>query len=263
MDIKKYTEANRIAWNEVTPYHLKAKREWLYESFGKPGFSCLDSVITAKIREIGIEGKDVAQLACNNGRELISLKNLGSRRAVGFDISDAAIDEARKLAQHAGVDCEFVRADIYELPKEFYSSFDLVYISIGALAWMPDLKAFFAIAASLLRKGGALLIYEMHPFLNMFDVENQNDPLRIAESYFRSDPLIDYTSLDYYGNTQYKASVQYNFCHTISDLMSGVVNNGLRLKLFEEYDHDISVCWEYLQNEKIKLPLSYILAAEK
>lgn len=25
MDIKKYTEANRIAWNEVTPYHQKAK----------------------------------------------------------------------------------------------------------------------------------------------------------------------------------------------------------------------------------------------
>jgi len=263
MEIKKYTEANRIAWNEVTPYHQKANRGKLYDSFGKSGYSCLDPLITAKIKELGIQGKDVAQLACNNGRELISLKNLGGRRCIGFDISDAAIEEARMLAAHAGVECEFVRSDIYEISREFNESFDLIYVSIGALAWMPDLTNFFGIASGLLRDKGILLVYEMHPFLHMLNEDNKNDPLRITESYFRTEPWEDHGSLDYYTNTQYSASVQYNFPHTISGLIMGCVKNGLDISLFEEYPHDISSCWAHLQNLTARAPLSYILAAKK
>jgi SAM-dependent methyltransferase len=263
MDIKKYTEANRVAWNEATPYHQKFNRDWLYESFAKPGFSCLDETISSKIIEIGIKDNDVAQLACNNGRELISLKNLGARRAVGFDISDAAIDEAKKLALHAGVDCEFVRTDVYEIPPQYRGCFDLIYVSIGALAWMPDLNRFFAIASSLLRNNGRLLIYEIHPFLHMFDPSKKDDPLQVSESYFRSEPWIDNDSLDYYGNAQYPASVQYNFPHKISDLINGCVKHRLEIALFEEYSRDISVSWSYLQNDRIKLPMSYILIGRK
>lgn len=125
----------------------------MYHLFAQPGYSCLDGKITEKLREWRVAGKDVGQLGSNNGRELISLENLGAARAVGFDISDAAVDEVRSLARHAGVETEFVRTDIYEIPKKYNNRFDLLYISIGILPWMPNLSGLFQVAARILRAG--------------------------------------------------------------------------------------------------------------
>jgi ubiquinone/menaquinone biosynthesis C-methylase UbiE len=263
MDRKKYTEANRIAWNEVMPYHQKAKDGKFFRAFLTPGYSCLDDVVASKLNECGVKGKDVAQLGCNDGRETLSLKNMGANRTVGFDISDSAISEARKLAETAKLTCEFVRTDIYEIPENYDNSFDLIYISIGFLPWLPDLGRFFEIAARLLRKNGQLLIYESHPFLHMFDAEAKDYPPRIVESYFRREPWVDTTSLDYYTNTVYDASAQYNFPHTLSDLIGGMVRAGLEVVRFEEYAEDISLCYAHFNNKEPKIPMSYILIGQK
>jgi SAM-dependent methyltransferase len=263
MKIKKYTEANRIAWNEAMPYHQKAKDGKFYRAFREPGYSCLDEIVTGKLKELGIVGKDIAQLGCNDGRETLSLKNLGAKRAVGFDISDAAIAEAVKLAKTAKLECEFVRTDIYEIPKEYNDSFDLIYLSIGFLPWLPDLSKFFKIAAGLLRKNGILLIYDTHPFIHMFNPDNKDEPFRMTDSYFRKEPWVNTTTLDYYNNTPYEASVHYDFPHTLSDVIGGLIKQQLEIILFEEHPHDISVCYAYMENIGLQLPLSYILAGKK
>ena len=41
---KKYTEANRNAWNEVMPRHQKVARERWDNAFMQPGFVCQDEV---------------------------------------------------------------------------------------------------------------------------------------------------------------------------------------------------------------------------
>ncbi len=260
---KKYTEANRQAWNEVTPYHQKANKERLYHLFAQPGYSCLDATITKKLREWGIAGKDVAQLGCNNGKELISLKNLGAARAVGFDISDSAIDEARSLARHAGVESELVRTDIYEIPKEYYNRFDLLYISIGVLPWMPNLIDFFQVAARILRAGGAIFIYEMHPFMQMVDEQRKEAPVQLQESYFRKEPWVDTDSLDYYSHTEYQASPKYNFPYTVSGLLMALISNGIRIEYMEELEDDISCCFTEIEKLKPGLPMSFILIGKK
>jgi len=38
MDIRKYTNANREAWNEVTPIHQNARKENYEELFRKKGY---------------------------------------------------------------------------------------------------------------------------------------------------------------------------------------------------------------------------------
>ncbi len=263
MEIKKYTEANRVAWNEATPYHMRAKKEEWYRAFLQPGYSCLDPVVTGILNEISVAGRDIAQLGCNNGRELISLKNMGGRKCVGFDISDAAITEARQLAAHARADCEFFRTDIYDIPGTFNGSFDLTYISIGFLTWLPDLARFMERAALLLRKEGVMLIYDSHPFLHMFDCDKKDNPLTVGESYFRDEPWEYHESLDYYGQVTYDCSVQYNFAHKLSDIINGFLRNKLQIFRFEEYEHDISVCYQYLEKTAMRLPLSFLIAGKK
>ncbi|HKA55002.1 MAG TPA: class I SAM-dependent methyltransferase, partial [Candidatus Binatia bacterium] len=143
MERSRYTAANRLAWNEAAPIHRRQRFARLLADFRRPGYGCLDAVETAKLREIGLAGKAVAQLCCNNGQELLSIKNLGAGRCVGFDISDDFIAQARELAAAGGIACEFVRTDVYDIPPDYHGAFDLVYITIGALCWMPDLAPFF------------------------------------------------------------------------------------------------------------------------
>ncbi len=267
MDGKDYTQANRVAWNEVAPIHRRTCGCDLRAEFTRPGYSTLDELVTGKLLQLGLQGKRVAQLCCNNGRELLSLVNLGACSGVGFDISDAFIAEADELRDIAGLDCSFVRTDALDIDSAAYEPFGLVYISIGALCWIPHLDEFFRIVAGLLESGGHLLIYEMHPVVNMLAFPGDENfvpehPARMANPYFTKEVMCYTDGLDYYGGEQYEASPKYEFVHTLSDIMNAILRNGMQLLCLEEYPHDISNLLGFL-GENNHLPLSYILTARK
>ena len=256
-----YTEANRLAWNQAAPIHKKLNFERLLESFRQPGCSRLDPIETAKLQEIGLNDKAVAQIGCNNGRELLSVRNLGAGRCVGFDISEDFIDQAQQLAAAGQIECEFVRTDAYNISSEYNDTFDLVYITIGVLSWMPDISRFFEIVARLLNPGGYLFIYELHPVLEMFEPSERDDPPRAQNSYFRTEPYVEEDGLDYYAMTKYKSAPFYSFPHKLSDVITAILNNGLQLLSFEEYGHDISNLWAHFEHFQVKPPLCYTLVA--
>lgn len=255
-----YTDANRAAWNKAAPIHYQHQFEKLMLAFETPGYSCLDEIETRLLYEIGVVGKSVAQLCCNNGRELLSIKNLGAEYCVGFDISEEFIAQAGKLADVAGLNCEFVCSDVYQIPEKYFGEFDVVYISVGVLGWMPDISQFFAVVQKLLRQNGHLLVYEMHPMLDMYE---DNQPTCFSHSYFNQVPFADQTGLDYYGHTQYDSPISYWFHHKMSDIINACLNNGLQLQSFHEYDHDISNVFMKLEEQTARPPLSYTLVACK
>lgn len=264
MQRKDYTEANRKAWDQVAPIHAQSNQAKLIANFKKSGFSVLDRYETEQLHKIGLVGKSVAQLACNNGRELLSIQNLGAEKVVGFDISEKFIQQANELKKAAGSDAEFVQSDIYEIHEKFYGTFDLVYISIGVLSWMPDLPLFFSIVSNLLRENGHVFIYEAHPFLNMLDVPNENSDnlLQITLSYFNKEATLDESGLDYFEGKEYKSLPNYWFAYTASDIIRGQIDNGLKITSFREYPHDISNEFKPLERFN-KVPLSFILVSQK
>ncbi len=75
-----YTEANRRAWNETAELHGKSQLPRLLESFRDPSFSTLDTIEREVFEAIGLGGKRVAQLSCNNGRELLSVVRFGAAK---------------------------------------------------------------------------------------------------------------------------------------------------------------------------------------
>lgn len=265
MSSEQMVEANRVAWNAVAPVHQQSQGEALRALFATPGASCLDEVATARLTGLGVAGKRVAQLCCNNGSELLSICNLGAARGVGFDISDVVIDEARALAALALGDdarCEFVRADACDVPGAYSGAFDLVYVSVGALGWIPDLGRFFASAARLLDRAGHVLVYEMHPILDMYDPASKTPDIP-QDSYFRRAPFIETAGLDYVGNTDHEGPPQYWFHHTLADIFTAVLASGLDVTGFEELAHDISTRYPTLASAAIKPPMSYLLTAVK
>lgn len=255
--------ANRAGWNEAAPRHRARNHARLRADFRKPGHSCLDETETARLRAIGIDGRDVAQLCCNNGREILSVKNLGAGRCVGFDISDGFIEQACELAEAGGIDCEFVRSDVYAIPDTYNSCFDLVYITIGALGWMPALDQFFAAVNRLLRAGGCVFVYEQHPILDMFEAFDDKDPPMWDYSYFRVEPFIDEDGLDYFDGTKYESKPLYSFHHKMSDIIMACIANDLAIEYFDELAHDVWGGFAHLESREARMPLSFALVARK
>ncbi|MHB0856749.1 MAG: class I SAM-dependent methyltransferase [Anaerolineae bacterium] len=274
MPTEAFTTANRAAWNQAAPVHAEKNFARLMEEVQQPDYCALDDVARAIFKSLGVQGKAVAQLCCNNGQELLSVANLGASRCVGFDISDAFIEQAQHLQQLRRLalahlpegradSCTFVRSDVYDIPSSYNASFDMVFVSVGALGWLPDLDRFYGVVARLLVPGGCLFIYEMHPLLDLFEEADQDDPPRIQHSYFRTQPFIDDMGLDYYGGTAYQSAPSYWFHHKLSDVIEGCLRNGLRVESLREYEHDVSMVFEHFERHTHRLPLSYTLTARR
>lgn len=255
-------EANRKGWNETAAIHERAVLGDLLEAVTRPDFCTFDAVERQVLDRIGIAGKAVVQLACNNARELISIKRAGAGCCVGFDISDAFVEQAHRLAAAAQLEVQVFRSNIYDIPSDYGYRFDLAYITVGALGWLPNLPGLFSKAAELLKPDGQLFIYEMHPFLFLYDEETADprDP-RISRSYFRDDPLVFSDCSDYVDPDSKVESPGYWHQHTLGQIMSGLLGAGFALESFEEFPHDISATHAEFAKQPNKLPMCYALVA--
>ncbi|MEQ8666774.1 MAG: class I SAM-dependent methyltransferase [Rhodospirillales bacterium] len=263
MDTKRYTTANIEAWNEAAPIHARHNQARFIEQFRDPAFLELSSVERSRLDAIGLDGKDVAQVCCNNGRELISIKRLGAARCVGFDGSEAFVDQARELNEAAGTDCEFVCTDIYDIDPAFNDAFNIVVITIGVLSWMPDLPKFFQVVAEIIRPGGILFIDEQHPFLNMMQVGGDDDPVAFELSYFDKEPYVETEGLDYWQGETYDAKPNMSFSHTLADIIMAGIGQGLVVEHFAEYPEHISNTWYNVEKQIDGFPMSFTLEFRK
>jgi SAM-dependent methyltransferase len=264
MDTKKFTEANRLAWNQAMPYHKKAMDEKWDKMYSDPNFIFQKDQELDELSILGIKGKNIAHLSCNIGIELMSLKRLGASHCVGFDISDNAIEEAKKRADKFNINCEFIRTDVLEISEEFHGKFDLVYITVGALVWIPDRKKCFEKAASLLVDGEQIFIYEHHPFGRVFPFDDEFEgELKVIHNYYDKEIWEEFGGIDYYGGVSYNSSPSYEFPYTLGGLLTTLAECGFCLKKLKEYPQDIAMCRDYMKDQQIKLPLSFILVAEK
>lgn len=261
MERQDYVELAKTAWNEAAPVHWRVTHTMLDE-IKDPEHEFIHAIQVDELARIGIRGARVAHLNCNNGRETIAMRRLGAASCVGFDIAEGFIEQARQLADAAAVgNCTFVCSDVYQLGAEYDNAFDLVVITAGAIAFMPDLEAYFSVARRLLRDNGKLTVYDAHPVTRIFlkDRDRKNRPLEIVQSYFSNAPVQHDTGLDYQGGTTYEASPVYYFQHTLGDVVTACVRAGFAVEKLSEHDRDPSQARSSLEQLKAKLPLSYIL----
>jgi SAM-dependent methyltransferase len=223
-----------------------------------------DNILIEKIREINLKDRIIAQIPCNNGRELLSLMKFGAKKAFGFDISDSAIDEAKKLTKISNINAEFFRVNILDINDEYNNMFDFIYISEGSLQWFPNLNNYFGIISRMLKKGGSVLIYEIHPFaylLEQIDEDTEIIGLNELTPYFEKGPYNYDQGLDYIGEVKYNGQKCYWFMHTISDIINGIIKSGIEIIEYNETRNEMR---NNPLAEKIdKFPLSYILTGRK
>jgi SAM-dependent methyltransferase len=221
--------ANRAAWDDLACLHA-----------GTP-FYDLPAVVAGRddLRpwedaELGpLEGLDLVHLQCHLGTDTVALARRGAR-VVGLDFSAAALEVAGQLSERCGLAIEWVQADVYDAVDALAGrTFDLVYTGMGSLGWLPDLWPWAEAVHDLLRPGGTLYVTELHPMWQAVIEDGRvvrQDAIGAAVvgydqdgSYADRDAHLDHT-------------VTYERVHSISDLLSAVLDAGFAIQLFHEFD---------------------------
>jgi SAM-dependent methyltransferase len=224
-------EQNRTNWDDRVAVHLASAfydvDGWLERAPGpRP----------EELAALGdLEGRSVVQLQCHFGMDTLQFARVGASVA-GVDFSAPAIAAADELATRAGLAdrARFVCGDVTEAPALLGGErFDVVYVSLGSLCWLPSITAWADAVAGVLAPGGRLYVFDGHPLVMCLD----DDGERVVHGYFeephgrRDDFEYTYTDGERLAHT-----TTYEWSHGIAELLGALRDRGLALHRFEEHD---------------------------
>jgi len=259
-----YTNANRIAWNETASKHASQNNAALFEMFKDPEYVSFTGDILQTLQQVDVRGKSIIQLCCNDGRETLSLRNMGAERCVGIDAAEEFLAYGEEMIKIAGAEnqVQLIHSDVYNLPDDLKGCFDIVLTTIGVLGWMPDLEEFFGVIQSLLKPDGKLVMEEMHPVLLMYDENPESGISSLQYSYFSQQIWEETDGLDYYSGEKYDSRPNYSFMYRLDEILMAGIDSGLNLVSFKELDYDISFFCADLQESSTKPPLGFVMVMQ-
>lgn len=262
--MENYLEINKNSWNAKVEPHLQSEF-YFVEEFLK-GRTSLNSIELDILGDIS--GKKILHLQCHFGQDSISLSRMGAE-VTGIDLSDKAIDEAKKLAEKCGTNTQFIYSDVYNLPNVLNEKFDIVFTSYGTIGWLPDMDKWAEVIAHFLQPNGKFIMAEFHPVVWMFD----DDFKEIGYNYFNDGAIVE-TFEGTYADRKADLKQEYvNWNHGLGEVLQALLNKNLNLKTFKEFDYSPYACFKNVEEfEKgkfriphlgNKIPMVYALEAIK
>jgi SAM-dependent methyltransferase len=241
---------NRIVWEQASQKHVREYDELLaqasrHESLNADELRLLEPVLR--------ERPVVVHLQSGHGLDDVDLVAAGASRVVAVDYSVTAASAAQQRARELGVPAYYVAAEVPGVPLKPGVA-DLVYTGKGALIWMRDIDAWARGAASLLKPGGQLFVYEAHPAVPLWVWDQETAGIRSDRSYFAASHI----------NDTYPANGAQEWQWTLGQIVTAVVAAGLEIRVLEEYPEPF---WKPVGQEAAvwegQLPNSFALLARK
>jgi len=261
--------ANRRNWDDRVPVHLASRfydvDRWM-ES--RPG---------SRLREVDalgdVTGLDLVHLQCHFGLDTLAWADAGAR-VVGVGFSPVAVRTARDLAVRAGLAerASFVCAAVQDAAGTLgHRTFDIVYVSLGALCWLPSVEQWAAQVAALARPGGRLYLHDSHPISWSLADEA---PLLTYTYFEEPEPFVDESQQTYTDADRPLASTRtYEWNHGIGEVVTALVNRGLRIDVLTEHDWTVRQRFPWLvesapghwttPEDRPRMPLTSTLVATR
>jgi SAM-dependent methyltransferase len=224
--------ANRANWDDRTAVHLESSfydvEGWLRDP--RPPRSY-------EIDALGdVRGLRLVHLQCHFSLDTLEWAREGAQ-VTGLDFSPVAIAAANDLAARAGLSdrATFVCADVYDATDALDgATFDVVFVSLGALCWLPSIERWAEQVGALLAPGGRFFIHDVHPLAWAL----ADDSLALAWSYFEEDePFVEDSDETYTDATRpLTATKSFEWNHGIGEIVTALLRRGLRLELLTEHD---------------------------
>jgi SAM-dependent methyltransferase len=230
----KYFETNRARWDESVGIHLNSQTGFYPVDEFRAGKDVLDPIESDEIGDVA--GKALLHLQCHFGLDTLCLARRGAV-VTGLDFSPKAIAAARALADDCGVAATFVEGNLYDAPALIAGRFDIVYVTWGAIIWLPDIARWAEVVAHFLEPGGFLYLLEDHPAASALD-QAEDGRLVSTYPYFQgAEPLRFDDAVTYTGDTaRLENTRSYEWNHSLSSIVNGLIGAGLRLDCLNEYD---------------------------
>ena len=262
--MKNYTEVNKALWNKRVDGHVNS--DFYSVDRWKKHLNSLNKIELSLLGDL--QGKKILHLQCHFGQDTLSMQALGAQ-CTGVDLSNKAIDKAQVLARELNLESRFICCDIYELKNHLDEKFDLVFSSYGCIGWLPDLSKWAEVISNFLKPNGKFVFAEFHPVVWMF-----NDQFTSVDySYFNKEAIIESESGSY---ADPKGDYNNDFVcwnHSIDEVLTALISNGMSLELFQEYDYSPYPCFEniveqdqkkyQIKNLEGKLPMVFALKMNK
>ena len=266
---KDWLAANRANWDDRTPIHLQSRfydvDGWLAQ--GRPPRA-------REAEALGdVAGLTLVHLQCHIGLDTLTWARAGAD-VTGIDFSSPAIDAARSIAARAGLAerSRFLCADVYDASEALAGeTFDIAYVSLGALCWLPSVDRWAAQVANVVRPGGRFFIHDGHPTASAM----ADDEPVFERPYFEEQaPVVfddDVTYTD--GDQRLLHTRTYEWNHSLGQIVTSLIAHGLRLEWLTEHDWTAWPRFPFLVEaapgrwstppNRPRLPLSFSLLATK
>jgi SAM-dependent methyltransferase len=222
-------------WEQLARFHGTGNDDYYDLDLLRSGGTLMGAEEVAALDKVtagaGVAGLDVLHLQCHIGGDAISLARMGAT-VTAVDFSGTALARLAVLAEECGVDVTTVEADATALPDSLNGRFDLVYATIGVMAWIGDLDGWMSGVARALRPGGRLLLVEIHPLTTMVA---SLDPLVVDFPYCFDGPH-RYSGTGTYANRDADVSwVTVQYAHSLGEIVTAAAAAGLVCVSLEEH----------------------------
>lgn len=258
-----YIEINKHAWNLKTKLHVNSTF-YKQEEF-LAGKNTLQPIELELLGDVS--NKSILHLQCHFGQDTLSLARLGAQ-TTGVDFSEQAIQIARDVNNQLNLNSRFICCNIYDLPEHLDGQFDIIFTSYGTIGWLDDLNKWAVTIKKFLKPGGKFIIVDFHPVVWMYS----NDFSYVQYSYFLDEPIVEDNEGSY---ADRQASINYQtvgFNHSLSELFQSLLNQGLSIQHFNEYNYSPYNCFpdmEQIEENQFrlkpfgnKIPLVYSLVVQ-
>ncbi len=274
-----YIDDNRRNWDARAPLHAGATTGYQLDRYRQDP-TRLSGVVEFDRRYLGdLSGKSLLHLQCHIGTDTLSLARLGAE-VTGVDLSTESLRAARELFASVETTGRFVAAEVYDtaeaLPGEV---FDVVYTSVGALNWLPDISRWGRVVATMLAPGGTFYVRDGHPMAYTLGADLAEDPsdvFRVMYPYFETpEPLTtenDETYVDTNGAKVTQPRI-HEWNHGLGEVFTALTSAGLVVTLFEEHrglewpmfpnSEEIEGRWYLPQDQRDRCPMMFSMRATK
>jgi SAM-dependent methyltransferase len=224
----KEIDSNKHAWGKLSKDHYHAFKKRLQD-----GTHAFNPYIREQLGDLS--GKRIIHLQCNTGADTILLARMGES-AVGVDLVPDNILYAKKLAEDFNVsNVVFLESDIMEFKGKHDEKYDVVFVSEGAIGWLPDLQVWGRTIRHLLKDDGFFYVFDSHPLFLMFDEKKlSKNIMEIRYPYFGKEPDVDDSIGGYATNAKHGVKA-YFWMYTISDIVNSLASAGLHIEYLNEY----------------------------
>ncbi|MHB1208437.1 MAG: class I SAM-dependent methyltransferase [Acidimicrobiales bacterium] len=258
--------ANQANWDDRVPIHLASR---FYDVDGWVAREPMP--LERESALIGsVAGKTLVQLQCHIGLETLQWARAGAQ-VTGVDFSRAAITAATDLAARTGLSSRatFVCADVYEADVALAAStFDVVYVSLGSLGWLPDIRHWARVVANVLAPGGTFFIHDVHPMSSCLDDQGE----RLVYGYFEETgrPIVSDFDSTYTDGGSLAHTRNYEWNHSLGEIIQALLDEGLVIDALHEHDWTVFQQFPWLvedagtyrlPDQRPRVPLTFSLLA--